>query len=69
MITGRDFTVKQEQHQDRLERAEKAQLIKQVMANRKKVATWLNAGRLVSGGHNNQPAGSTSHEVQPQAGG
>ncbi len=57
MITGRDFTVKQAQHQDRLNRAEKNHLIRQAVSKCKKPAIWQNVSNLVLGiDQKNQPA-------------
>ncbi len=47
MITERDFTVKQAQHQHRLNRAEKNRLIRQVVSKHKKPAIWQNISNLV----------------------
>lgn len=48
MITDRDFTVKQEQHKDRLNRAERQRLREQINADKTKTTLWQRVSNLVS---------------------
>jgi len=66
MITGRDFTVAQEQHRDRLSRAERQRLIEQMKRHEVKSIRWQQLVRLVSAG--DRTAKSSTGTVQPQPG-
>lgn len=56
MFTWADFSVKQEQHRDRLLKAEKRRLIQQVTAKREQSRIWQVAGNLVYRIARRQPA-------------
>jgi hypothetical protein len=48
MITDRDVTVKQEQHRDRLNRAERQRRIEQMNGDKTKSTFWQQIGNLIS---------------------
>lgn len=66
MITGRDFTVAQEQHRDRLSRAERQRLIQKAKNNELKTTRWQQFVGLVSSG--DRAAKTTANTVQAQPG-
>lgn len=54
MITERDFSVKYEQHQDRLQEAERERLLKQIANECSGSTIWQDIGRWVTGKDNQE---------------
>lgn len=53
MITGRDVTVQQMQHEDRLRQAEQERLLKQLATKEEKTSLWQSLHKLLVS--DNQP--------------
>ena len=48
MITERDITIKQEQHRDRLNRAERQRRLEQLKRDKTKTTLWQQVGNLIA---------------------